>query len=89
MTFLNGLKRSVKTNPTTPVTILAKKKGVSRTSIGRALAKLKLTSYVQGKRYLLTDRMRGIRLQRCQKLVTWMKGNGGVISSFQMRRTSR
>ena len=64
--FFNGLKRSVKTNPTTPVTILAKKRGVSRRSIGRGLAKLKLTSYVQGKRHLLTDRMRGIRLQRCK-----------------------
>ena len=64
--FFNGLKRSVKVIPTMSMTILAKKKGVSRTSIGRALAKLKLTSYVQGKRYLLTDRMRGIRLQRCK-----------------------
>ena len=87
--FLSGLKRSVKVNPTTRMTILAKKRGVSRRSIGRGLAKLKLTSYVQGKRHLLTDRMRGISLQRCKKLITWMKGNGGVISSFQMRRTSR
>ena len=80
--FLNGMKRSVKTDPTTPMRILAKKRGVSRRNIGRDLAKLKLTSYVQGKRHLLTDRMRGIRLQRCQKLVTWMKGNGGVMKFF-------
>ena len=64
--FFNGLKRSFKVIPTMSMTILAKKKGVSRRSIGRGLAKLKLTSYVQGKRYLLTDRMRGIRLQRCK-----------------------
>ena len=50
--FLNGLKRSVKANPTTPMTILAKKTGVSRRSIGRGLAKWKLTSYVQGKMHL-------------------------------------
>ena len=43
---------------------------------------MKIISYVQGKRHLLTDRMRGIRLQRCQKLVTWMKGNGGVMKFF-------
>ena len=80
--FLNGLKRSVKASPTTPMTILAKKKGVSRRTIGRGLTKLKLTSYVQGKRHLLTGRMRGIRIQRCKKLVTWMKGNGGVMKFF-------
>ena len=64
--FFNVLKRSVKANPTTPMTILAKERGVSRRSIGRGLAKLKFTSYVQGKRHLLTDRMRGIRRQRCK-----------------------
>ena len=42
----NGLKRSVKANPMTPMTILANKRGVSRKTIGRGLAKLKLTSYV-------------------------------------------
>ena len=46
--FINGLKRSVKANPTTLMTILAKKRGVSRKSIGRGLAKLKLISYIQG-----------------------------------------
>ena len=46
--FLNDMKRSVKTDPTTPMRILAKKRGVSRRNIGRDLAKLKLTSYVQG-----------------------------------------
>ena len=44
--LFNGLKRSVKANPTTPMTILANKRGVSRKTIGRGLAKLKLTSYV-------------------------------------------
>ena len=34
--FLNGLKMSVKANPTTSMTILAKKRGVSRISIGEA-----------------------------------------------------
>merc|ERR1712237_69718 len=62
--FLIGMKRSVKTNPTTPMRILAKKRGVSRRNFGRDRAKLKLTSYVQGKRHLLTNVMRWIRLQR-------------------------
>ena len=53
--FFNGLKRSVKANPATPITILARKRGVNRRSIGRGLAKLKLTSYVHGKRHLLTN----------------------------------
>ena len=43
---------------------------------------MKIISYVQGKRHLLTDRMRGIRLQRFKKLITWMKGNGGVMKFF-------
>ena len=30
----------------------------------------------------MTDRMRGIRLQRCRKLITWMKGDGGVMKFF-------
>ena len=76
--IFNGLKRSVKANQT----ILAKKRGVSRRSIGRGLAKFKLTSYVPGRRHLFTDKMRGIRLQRCKKLITWMKGNGGVMKFF-------
>ena len=43
---------------------------------------MKLTSYVQGKMHILTDRMSAISLQRCKKLITWMKGNGGVIKFF-------
>ena len=30
----------------------------------------------------MTDRMRGIRLQRCKKVIKWMKGNGGVMKFF-------
>ena len=70
----NGLKRSVKVNPTTRMTILAKKRGVNRT-IEKGLVKLKLTSFVQGKRHLLTGRMKGIRLHRCKRLISWMKDN--------------
>ena len=41
--FLNDLKRSVKSSPTTTMMILAKKEGVSRRTIGRGLARFKLT----------------------------------------------
>ena len=30
----------------------------------------------------MTDRMRGIRLQRCKKVIKWMKGKGGVMKFF-------
>ena len=40
---------------------------------------MKLTSYVQGKRHLLTGRMKGICLHRCKRLISWMKGNGGAL----------
>ena len=80
--FLNGLKRSIKANPTIPMTILAQKRGFNRRTIERGLVKLKLTSYVQGKRHLLTGRMKGIRLHRCKRLISWMKDNGGVMKFF-------
>ena len=43
---------------------------------------MKLTSYVQGKSNLSTNIMRRIRLQRCKKMITWMKGNRGVMKFF-------
>ena len=80
--FLNGLKRSIKANPTIPMTILAQKRGFNRRTIERGLVKLKLTSYIQGKRHLLTGRMKGIRLHRCKRPISWMNGNGGVMKFF-------
>ena len=64
------------------MTILAKKRGVNRRTIERGLVKLKLTSFVQGKRHLLTGRMKGIRLHRCKRPISWMNGNGGVMKFF-------
>lgn len=80
--FLAGLKRSVNANPALPLSTLAKKRGVSTMTIHRALKKLGLTSFSQGKRHLLTRKMKEIRLTRCQKLLNWMKSNGSVIKFF-------
>ena len=80
--FLAGLKRSVKANPAVPFSTLARKRAVSVMTIQRGMKKLGLTSYAQGKRHLLTDRMKEVRLNRCRKLLNWMKSNGSVMKFF-------
>ena len=50
--------------------------------IHRDVKQLGLTSYAQGKRHLLTDRMKEVRLIRCKKLLKWIKANGSVIKFF-------
>ena len=80
--FMAGLKKSVNANPSIPLSTLAKKRAVSIMTIHRGLKQLGLTSYAQGKRHLLTDRMKEVRLKRCRKLINWMKTNGSVIKFF-------
>ena len=80
--FQTGLKRSVKANPTVALSTLAKKRAVSVMTIHRGVKQLSLTFYAQGKRRLLTDRMKEVRLMMCKKLMNWMKANGSVIKFF-------
>jgi hypothetical protein len=80
--FLAGLKRSVKANPTVSFSTLAKKRAVSITTIHRGIKELGLTSYAQGKRHLLTNRMKEVRLERCRKVLNWLKSNGSAIKFF-------
>lgn len=51
-------------------------------TIHRGLKQLGLTSYAQGKRHLLTDRMEEIHFNRSRKLFNWMKTNSSVIKFF-------
>ena len=50
--------------------------------IHRGLRQLGLTSYAKGKRHLLTNRMKKVFLNRCRKLLNWIKANGSVIKFF-------
>ena len=63
--FLAGFKRSSKANPITSFSTLAKKKAVSETCIHRGIKQLGLKPYAQGKRRLLTTKMKEVRLVRC------------------------
>ncbi len=71
--FLAGLKRSVEANPRLPMTTLAKKKGVSRTTIRRSLVTLGMTSYNLTRKHLLTVIMEAKRLKRCWKILSKLK----------------
>ena len=57
-------------------------RAVSVMTIHRGVKQLGLTSDAQGKRHLLTNRMKEVRLIKCKKLLNWMRPNGSVIKFF-------
>ena len=65
-----------------PLSTLAKKRPVSIMTIHMGLQQLSLTSYALGKRYLLTNRMKEVCLNRCRKLLNWIRANGSVTKFF-------
>ena len=81
--FLAGLSRSIDTSPGTPMSVLAKKRDVSRRTIGRAVKDdLELKSYKLYKRHVLTDRMKTTRKANATKIINDMKSHGGRIIFF-------
>ena len=46
------------------------------------MKQLDLKSYAQGKRHLLINKMKEVRLVRCKKLLNWLKGNGSILKFF-------
>lgn len=82
-TFLAGLKRSIKAAPGTPMSVLAKKRNVSRMTVSRAVRDdLKLKSYKLYKRHILTEKMRATRFRNGTKLLNDLKSNGGRLVFF-------
>ena len=78
--FLAGLKRSIDANPNTPFSTFAKKGTlISTTTIHRSVQDLNLTTYAQGHRHILTNKMKEVRLERCRKVLKGSKSNGSVI----------
>ena len=69
-----------------PLSTLANKRAVSAMTIHRGVRQLVLTSYAQGKRHLSTNRMKEVFLNRCRKLLNWIKANGSVIKFFSDER---
>ena len=82
-TFLAGLKRSLKADPTQSMAKLAKKRNVSDRTIRRAVNEdLGMKSYVRRPRNLLTARSKALRLERCPVLLNHLKNKGGCVRIF-------
>lgn len=82
-TFLAGLKRTLKSDPSQPMSKLAQKRSVSRSTISRAVNEdLDMKSYVRRVRNLLTTRSRALRAERCPKLLNHLKHKGGHVRVF-------
>ena len=43
---------------------------------------LHVKSYAQGKRHLLSTKMKEVCLVRCKNLLNWLKGNGSTVKFF-------
>ena len=67
-TFLAGLKRSIKADPTQSMSKLAKRRNVSHRTISRAVNEDLGMTYVRRRRNLLTARLKAISVERCPKL---------------------
>lgn len=72
--FLAGLKRTIKANPSTPMTTLARNHNVSTKTIHKAVHEdLGMSSYLCRRRNLLTEKSKAIRRERCPKLLSFIK----------------
>ena len=82
-TFLAGLKKSIKADPTQSMSKLAKKRNVSHRTISRAVIEdLGMSSYIRRCRNLLIAHSRAIRVERCPKLLNHLKNKGGHVCIF-------
>ena len=82
-TFLAGLKRTLKSDPSQPMSKLAQKRSVSRSTTSRAVKEdLGMKLYVRRVRNLLTTRSKALRAERCPKLLNHLKHKGGHVRVF-------
>ncbi len=81
--FVAGLKKSIKANPSTPMSVLTKNCNVSVSTISRAVRdNLGHKSFILRVRHLLTYTMREKRMDKCRKIVNSMKSTGGHLQFF-------
>ncbi|XP_059088732.1 uncharacterized protein LOC131884856 [Tigriopus californicus] len=86
--FLAGLNRSIKASPGTPMSVLAKKRNVDRSTISRATNKdLKMTAYKLYKRHILTEKMKAVRVENGTKLLNNMKSNSSRLVFFSNEKS--
>ena len=81
--FLAGLKRSINASPGTPMSVLAKKRNVDRSTVSRAIKNnIKLKAYKLYKRHTLTKKMKAKRVKNGTKLLNNLKSKGGRLVFF-------
>ena len=82
-TFLAGLKRKLKSDQSQPMSKLAQKRSVSRSTTSRAVNEdLDIKSYIRRVFNLLTTRSRALIAERCPKLLNHLKHKGGHVRVF-------
>ena len=81
--FLAGLKRSILSNPKTPLKKLARARHVSSRTIRRAVNRdLGMRSYVRRRRNLLTEKAKETRKERAPGLLRHLKTRGHHVTVF-------
>lgn len=81
--FLDALKSKIKQEPTTPMKKLAMELDVDRKTVQTAInSDLGFKSFVRTPRHLLTKSMQEKRLERCQKVLGFLKRNGSTVRVF-------
>eukprot|EP00095_Tigriopus_kingsejongensis_P008533 maker-scaffold81_size397536-snap-gene-2.18 protein:Tk08533 transcript:maker-scaffold81_size397536-snap-gene-2.18-mRNA-1 annotation:"multidrug resistance-associated protein 1 isoform x4" len=82
--FLKSLEAKIKADPTASMLCLADEFDVDEITIRRAVHDdLGFTSYVRTPRHLLTDRMKATRLERCKKVLNFLKSNPATRPQLQ------
>ena len=80
--FLMGLKQSIKAAPGVPMSVHAKKKGVSETTIRRAVKSLSMKSYALRKKHLITPEQRQQRLLKSKRILSSLKKGAKQLHFF-------
>ena len=77
-----GLKQSIKAAPGVPMSVHAKKKGVSETTIRRAVKSLSMKSYALRKKHLITPEQRQQRLLKSKRILSSLKKGAKQLHFF-------
>ena len=81
--FLSGLKWNIEANPLKLIAKLAKSQNVSKMTISKAVRKdLKIKTYCKQRHYILTAKLKAIRIERSPLLLNHLKNCGGDVRIF-------
>ena len=85
--FLEGLQQSVDQDPTKSIRRLATELGTSKDTVHRAISSdLGLKSFARTPRHLLTNTMKKRRLERCKKVLCYLKSHGSTVKIFSDKK---